>query len=363
LRAAWAVAKNDLLLLRAQPVAAIITVAVPINFLILFVLFAISGGVVPVTLQAGAQGPATRAFVQALEGSSTFDVHPVSTAQQASAAIRSQNSVAAITVPADLNQALRPGGHATVDVTINNLNGDFADDIRRGLPLAVSLFYRQAAPGTLPLRWREVDSYPTTVGFLAFLAVSIQTVALLIGGLLQGGLGVAREWESGTVKELLLAPVPGWSVVLGKLMSAFLGALAGAVLVFLALLLLGVRPQAWAELIGVFVLVLIVFVSLGVGVGSALRSRNTVFPLAFGLGLPLFFISGPFAPIPWGTAAAADVARVFPVVYANAAFQHAAFGFWTLDTSVSASWLILAAWTAVALAASVWFYHRATAAR
>jgi ABC-2 type transport system permease protein len=352
LRAAWAVARNDLALLRAQPVAAIITVAVPINFLILFVLFAVGGGVVPVTVQAASRGPATRAFVQALRDSATFAVHPVATAAEAAAAIRHQDAVASIALPAD-------PASGTVQVMIDNLNGDFADDIRRGLPLAVTLFQRVR----LPLTWNEVDTYTRTIGFLAFLAVSIQTVALLIGGLLQGGLGVAREWESGTVKELLLAPVPGWSVVLGKLIAAFIGALAGAALVLVALLLLGVRPHAWAQFAGVLVLVLIVFVSLGVGVGSALRSRQTVFPLAFGLGLPLFFISGPFQPIAWGTAAAGAVARLFPVVYANAAFQQAAFGFWTLDTPVSAAWAILAGWTLLALAASLWLYRRATVAR
>ncbi len=354
MRAAWAIARNDLVQLLAQPVAAIVTIAVPINFLILFVLFAVGGGVVPVTVQTAGSSPATQAFVQALRDSSTFDVHPVSTAAQGAQAIAAQNSVAAITLPPDLGAP-----RSTVRVTIDNLNSDFADDIRRGLPLAVTQFYRAA----LPVQWREVDSYPTTASFLGFIAVSIQTVALLIGGLLQGGLGVAREWESGTIKELLLAPVPGWSVVVGKLLAAFLGALAGALLVLVALLLLGVRPTAWAEYAGVLVLVLLVFASIGVGLGSALRTRQTVFPLAFGAGLPLFFISGPFGAITWGTPAAAWVARIFPVVYANAAFQHAAYGIWTLDTSVGASWGILAAWTFVGLLAGVWLYRRATAAR
>lgn len=359
MRAAWAIARNDLVQMLAQPLAAIITVAVPVNFLILFVLFAVGGGIVPVTVRTANQGPATRAFVQALRDSSTFDVHPVATAAAARQAITAQNSVASIALPANLGAALRPGGHATVQVTIDNLNRDFADDIRRGLPLAVTRFYR----GALPLQWREADSYPATPSFLAFLAVSIQTVALLIGGLLQGGLGVAREWESGTIKELLLAPVPGWSVVVGRLMAALLGALAGALLVLAGLLLLGVRPTAWGEYAGVLVLVLVVFASIGVGIGSALRTRQTVFPLAFGIGLPLFFISGPFGAISWGTPAAALVARIFPVVYANAAFQHAAFGFWTLSSSIGSSWGVLAAWTLVGLTASLWLYRRATAAR
>lgn len=353
MRAAWAIARNDLAQLLAQPVAAIVTVAVPINFLILFVLFAVGGGVVPVTVRAAGHGPATAAFVHALRNSYTFDVQPVATAAQAARAIASQNSVASIALPRNVGAA-----HSTIAVTIDNLNADFADDIRRALPLAVTQFYR----GVLPLQWREVDSYPATATFLGFIAVSIQTVALLIGGLLQGGLGVAREWEGGTIKELLLAPVPGWSVVAGKLLAAFLGALAGALLVLVALLLLGVRPHAWAEYAGVMVLVLIVFACLGVGIGSALRSRQTVFPLAFGVGLPLFFISGPFGAITWGTPAAAWVARIFPVVYANAAFQHAAYGIWTLDTSVGASWAILAGWTLLGLLASVWLYRRATVA-
>lgn len=361
--AAWAVMRNDLARFRAQPMATALNLVVPINFLILFILFALGGGRAPVTvLQAdrGAYGPA---MVAALEGARTFVVQPVMTPSAGAAAIARADSVAAISIPSDFSTRLATGSRVKLPVTINNLNADFADDIRRGLPLAVLHFYRQQFPGKLPVRWHEIDAYPRNTGFLDYLAVSVETVALLIGGLLVGGRGIAGEWERGTVKELLLSPAPAWSIVLGKLAAGFAASLGSALLVLAAVLALGIRPLAWGPVFLVLGLTLLAFVSMGVAAGSLLRSPRALIPIAMGVGLPLFFVSGPFGPISWDTPAAEAVARVFPVAYANAILQQAFHGYWPLNVPPGMAWAILAAWTVAALVASAWAYRRSTAGR
>ena len=241
------------------------------------------------------------------------------------------------------------------------MNEDFAGDIRRGLPLAIMRFYEANPTNPLPVRIDEHDAYRSTVSFLDYIAVSIEAVALLLGGLLLGGLAMAREWEADTIKELLLSAVPAWTVVVGKLAGAFVGAMLSGASVLVVVLALGVRPEAWGELVGVMVALTVVFVALGMAIGSQLRSTWAVIPLAFALGLPLFFISGPFGPISWGTQASATVARVFPVVYANAAIQHATYGFLPLDANWGTVIAMLAAWAVAGLALSVVAYRRATA--
>lgn len=358
IRIVWAIARQQLALALAQPFSSAIVIAVPINFLLLFVLFALSGGFAPISVWQELPSPQGQAMVEALRNSSTFQVHVVPSPADARHSLANQDVVATIGIPAGFDENR---GKTTLQVTINNLNEDFAGDIRRGLPLAIMRFSEANPTNPLPVRIDEHDAYRSTVSFLDYIAVSIEAVALLLGGLLLGGLAMAREWEADTIKELLLSAVPAWTVVVGKLAGAFVGAMLSGASVLVVVLALGVRPEAWGELVGVMVALTVVFVALGMAIGSQLRSTWAVIPLAFALGLPLFFISGPFGPISWGTQASATVARVFPVVYANAAIQHATYGFLPLDANWGTVIAMLAAWAVAGLALSVVAYRRATA--
>lgn len=277
-------------------------------------------------------------------------------------AIADQTSVASIEIPPNLAAAVHSGAQVSLAVTINNLNSDFADDIRRGLPLGILDYYQQTMPASLPLHWREIDSYAHNTSFLAYLLVSIQTVALLLGGILLTGRSIAGEWERGTIKELKLAPVPAWSIILGKMATGYVNGLISALLVFAALLLLGIVPIHWGQFFGVLCLTLFVFVAMGLAIGILVRSQFVIYPFVLGIALPLFFISGAFGPISWSTPAAAWIARVFPVAYANAAFQRAFHGYWSIDVNGMTVWLILVVWAIVALVISTWAFRRATAA-
>ncbi len=82
------------------------------------------------------------------------------------------------------------------------------------------------------------------------LAVSILVVGVLVGGLLQSGTEMAREWERETVKELLLAPASCWAILVGKMLAAAAVSLAGVVLVLAVLIgILGVHPVNWGVVV------------------------------------------------------------------------------------------------------------------
>jgi ABC-2 type transport system permease protein len=361
LRAAFAILKNDLRLNLVKPFATILALVIPINFLILFVLFAIGGARVPVGVVTTGSGIYGTRMVQSLDASLTFHIQPIPTVAAGQSLIKTHRSVATIQIPPGFSKSIKTGTEANIPLTLNNLNVDFADDVRRAMPLAILNFYRRNFPQSLPFHWREIDAYAHNVTFLGYLSVSIQTVALLIGGLLFGGRGTAREWEHGTMKELMLAPIPPWSIVLGKLSAAMVNGIVSAALVLGVLLLLGMHPLAWGQLLVVMFITLFVFISLGIAVGSLAKSEFIVIPLAFSLGLPLFFLSGAFGPVSWGTPAGEWIAKVFPVVYANAAFQHAVHGYWPINVSQFELWTILLLWAVLALIISWLTFRRATA--
>jgi hypothetical protein len=63
--------------------------------------------------------------------------------------------------------------------------------------------------------------------------------------------------------------------------------------------------------------------------------------LTFGLSIPLFFLSGAFGPISFGTKATQVLAQIFPVYYAIVLQQHAFHGFDLNTYGVGGNALIL----------------------
>ena len=232
-----------------------------------------------------------------------------------------------------------------VGVKINNLNTDFTNDIRRALPLSITSFYAKAYPSLVTITPQEIDAYPQDLGYIPYLAVPILVIGLMVGGMVQAGTAAAVEWEKETVKELLLSPASRVAILLGKMLAAFLIGLAGAAVVLAVLIvLMGIRPVHWGELIGFTLLILALFTAWGTLLGAWLKRRTPVATLAIGLCVPLFFLSGPFGPISFFAPIEQLVARVFPVYYAIVVLQHAFHDF-TLNTSgIGINVLILAAY-------------------
>ena len=130
------------------------------------------------------------------------------------------------------------------------------------------------------------------------------------------------------MKELLLSPASRWSIIVWKMLSAFTIGVASLIIVLAALILLiGVWPAHWDEVIGVGLLTQIIFVSWGTLLGTLFKNRTPVLALAFGTSVPLFILSGAFGPLSFTTPAVQFIAQLFPVAYAIALQQHAFHNF------------------------------------
>ena len=72
-------------------------------------------------------------------------------AQQAQFLLHNLDVVAVITIPANFTQRAQAHDSSPIDVTINNLNLDFTDDIRRSVPTAITQYYATQG-STSPLK-------------------------------------------------------------------------------------------------------------------------------------------------------------------------------------------------------------------
>jgi ABC-2 type transport system permease protein len=360
LRVIWACARKDLTSALTDRIFTIAGLFIPLNVLILLSLFVLAGSNAPTAVVMNEEGPYAQAFYQAMSGAHSFRLQRAGAAK-AQALINAGKIVAVVTVPADFDARVGQNQPVQIDVLINNLNTDFTNDIRRAVPLSITSFYAQAFPHLVDITPREHDFYPQDTDYIPYLTVSILVIALMIAGLLQAGTAAAREWEHGTMKELLLSPASRWAILVGKMLGAFLVSLASAGVVLLVLIgVAGVWPVHWAEVIGFTLLTLLIFVALGTLFGTLLRARQPVVVLAVGVTIPLFFLSGAFGPISFTTPAVQFLARIFPPYYAIVVQQHAFHGF-TLNTlGVFGNTGVLAGFALAALLLATLILRRST---
>jgi len=342
LRVALAVARKDLRIALSQRLTVALGILVPVNFLVLFMLFALTGGRAPTALVDDDHGPYAARFVAALRGAHSFAIAKMS-AGDAERALHEGRTVAVITIPASFDQDLVAGRTVELPVEVNNLQTDFTNDVRRAVPLAITSFYADAYPDHLVVRTREVDVQARDTDYIPYLAVSVAALGLLLAGLLQGALLAAREFESATVKELMLSPAPRWSVCLGKVLAALaVNTVSAVVVLAVVTALVGAWPRHPGELAVFAGLMMLGSAGLGVMVGSLLRRVGAAIPLAIATSLPLFFLSGPFGPPNWLGAVNGALAYLSPAYYGIGALQHAFHGYQTGPSSLATDAAVLA---------------------
>ncbi len=358
LRVVRAVAAADIRLTLREPLFAIIGVVIPINFLLLFLLFAISGGQAPIAVVMNDRGPLAEQFVQAMNSSHSFIIHTASSAD-AEREIRAGSIVAVVTVPQDFDAALSARTRVDIPVELNNLNVDFTNDIRRAVPLSITSFYADALPEQVVVSAVESDVQAHDTGYIPYLAVSIVVAGLMLASLLQGSVNAARDYELGTIKELALAPVSRLAVGLGKMLgSAALTAASALLVLGVVILLIGVQPLHPIEVIGFGLLMIAAFLALGVLAGTLVRRRQQAIVLSVASVLPLFFLSGPFGPANWLGAVPGAIALVSPLTYAIAAFQHAFHGYQTATQNLVVDTIVLAGFTLGTVALTAFLFGR-----
>ena len=341
IRVIYAMALKDIKSSLTERAFMLTSIIIPINFLLLFLLFALTGGQAPTAVVLKDNGPYAQQLLSAMEHSHSFIIQQT-TASNAQKLMQLGRIVAIVTIPANFDSALKNGDKVELPVVINNLNVDFTNDIRRAVPLAITSFYANAFPTQVLVKAHEIDTYSQDTDYVQYLVVSLLVVSVMLGGLLQAGSNAAREYEKGTIKELMLSPANSWAILTGKVLGAFvLNSLPVAVAMIVIVFLIGVWPMHWDELFGYVLLLMLTFVAAGTLIGTLIRRRQAVIPLSIGLSIPIFFISGAFGPAIWGDPITAMTAQLQPVYYGIAVFQYAFHNFTTTSTGPSVDGIIL----------------------
>ncbi|HEU0133082.1 MAG TPA: ABC transporter permease [Mycobacteriales bacterium] len=328
------------------PLTTILALVLPVNLLLLLSLFALTGYRAPTALVLGEDTPHARAFVQALDDTHhSFDLRPMDLAT-AQRKLKEARLVAIVEIPPGFDAGVRAGRTVPVNLTIDNVNVDLTEDVRRAVPAAAALFAQRNGHPEVRITADLRNVLPRDTGYVEYLGVSAIALAACIAGGVLGGTVTAREWEAGAARLLRLAPGGPAAVLAGRLAAA--GVVATGATAVTALVVrygYGVRMAHPAEVAAGILATVAAATAIGGLVGARLRRVLPVAPLLVGGLLPFYLDSGALEPQrfdgPWLFA----FAHLSPTYYGVGMMEH---GFHGLVVTPEPQWLLAAALLAFA---------------
>jgi ABC-type multidrug transport system permease subunit len=328
IRITWAILKKDVRIWLRQPTNVAATLVPALSFLLVQALGAAAVGRSPVALVELDQGVQGQQVTQAIIAANVFRIH-LSSPAQAQMLLRNLDVVAVITIPADFSQRFQAHQPNPVDVTVNNLNLDFTNDIRRAVPDAITQYYQaQGSASPIKISVNEIDLRKRDVELFQYAVLPTVVMLLMISGVLTAGLATAREWETRTIKEVLLSPAPNGAIIAGKVLAGFTTTFfLGALVLALGYALGYTRPEGiyWLSTLGIVALVALFGSGLGVALGALIQRIQPMIGVSINAALYLFFLSGGIGVLAFEPAWLQNLAAFIPLTYGTHALQMAIF--------------------------------------
>lgn len=304
---AWAVARKELLHIRRDPRSLGMGIAIPMLLLLLFG-YALTLDVddVPLAVWDQSRSPASREYVSHFGGSPYFTVRShVESYRDLERAIDRGEVLAALVVPTDFAARVGSGRPARVQLILDGSDANTAT-IAMGYADAVNLAYSRGvaldalrragekAPA-LPIDLRSRVWFNPDLASKNYIIPGLIAVIMMVIAALLTSLTVAREWERGTMEQLISTPIQGSELILGKLLPYFgIGMLDVALAVLMGEFLFHVPLRgSVALLFGMAAIFLAGALALGMVISIVTKSQLLASQLAMVLTfLPAFLLSG-----------------------------------------------------------------------
>jgi ABC-type Na+ efflux pump permease subunit len=324
LEAALALAWKDLLRFSRQPFLVVVSVVMPLMFILFYAIIVPSSATAPVVVAMEDDSPLAQQFVQALRAihSREAPYYELVTTdpEQARRMFANAEAFGMIVIPTTFDAQVE-AGTAQVELHIRNINSDYSKNLALRLDDAVRTFAERSGSPTFTIE--ETSTFAQDPTMADYISTSLLLFGCLYSAMLNTGLHIASEWNDRTIKTLLLAPTSRSALITGKVLAGVLQSLVSVALILLLLVLaFGFNPvgSLWALAAIVFV-VLLLGAGLGALAGVASKQTLAVTSILITASIFIFLVSGnedslrglawdgPVTGLWW-------LARVLPTTYA-----------------------------------------------
>lgn len=342
LKKLWTLARLDLVLWSRMPLAIETALIPPLGMALLLVVLTFSVGKQPVALVVLSHGENAQYMEHIIKSDDDAYALSITDAQNAKRLLKNQEVAAIITIPSDFDEKVK-NGKGIVDLVLNNVDIDFADDIRRAVDRSIAEF---DAP-QLGLEGEEDDSNQhitqpnpyrigiveknlrkTTVDFLSYQVLPALVLLVLSVGLIGTALLCAYDVERGTARYRTLAPIESWLLVSGRLLGGVLASLAVLMpVLFMCYCLRIIAPPLdhVPALVALFIATAICASGIGATLGSLMRGARNVAMASSIIATYLFFLGGGFTTIAFLPPWLRNISIFVPIRYAIDGIRQALF--------------------------------------
>ena len=242
--------------------------------------------------------------------------------------INSDHAVAALVIPPQFTEIVHSGQRANVQLIL-----DASDSNSASVALGYAQAIVQAYSASITAQWaqnRNVPVGPPPLDFEArtwfnedlesaatFVPGVVAMVMAVVGAFLTS-LTIAREWERGTMEQLISTPVGRIEIEIGKLTPYFVIGMVDVTLCAVAAVYWFKVPfrGSWTVLFGSSALFLVVVLSLGYLISVVAKSQLAASQIALmATFLPTFLLSGFLFPLDQMPVAVQIIGRALPAVY------------------------------------------------
>jgi ABC-2 type transport system permease protein len=311
-RRVWAMTRKEFLHVLRDPRSLVMAIAIPIMMMLLFG-FALTLDVehVPMVVWDQSRSPASRDFISQFSGSRYFSVRSyVQSYPELERTIDLREALLALVIPRDFAGQMEAGLPASVQIIADgsdSMTATIALGYAEGMALlysqSLTLAKMQRAGGRtwgMPLELRPRVWFNPELQSRNFIIPGIIAVIMMVIAALLTSLTVAREWERGTMEQLISTPVKSQELVLGKIIPYFLIGLTDVTLAVLMGQFVFHVPLTGS--VALIFLMAAIFLAGGLGMGLLISIQTKTQLLANQLAmlltfLPSFLLSGFTFPI------------------------------------------------------------------
>lgn len=306
-RRLWAIARKEFIHVWRDPRALGVSIALPLVLLLLFG-YALTLDVdrVPITIWDQSRTPASRELVSRFTESRYFSAmdFPQGYGEIERALDRNQ-ALMGLVVPSDFAKKVDAGRPVDVQLLVDGSDANTAT-LALGYAESILQIYSQerttirvqrqgtrmpaAGLALHPRIWFNSDLESRIYIVPGLIAVIIMLIAALLTSLT-----IAREWETGTMEQLIATPVRGPELILGKLAPYFAIAVLDTIIAMLTGRYLFDVPMRGSllMLMGTSIVYIIGSLSLGIVISTVAKSQLLASQMAFMMTfLPAFLLSG-----------------------------------------------------------------------
>jgi len=307
-------ARKEALHIRRDPRSLFLAIGLPIILVVIFG-FAITFDIrhVPIGILDQDQSSLSRDLIARARASDSFALLPLlDNSAQADRLLKTGPAQLIIVIPNDFAKDAARGADTAIQLLVDGTNYNTALIALGNISRLVQKFTTDILAETMArqggLRPQGIPSVETRTRIwynpelksANFIVPGLIAVVMMVMTAMLTSLTVAREWENGTMEQLIASPVRSYEIIIGKLIPYFgLGMVQVLLIVLAGILIFGV-PLRGNILCLFTVSAIFLFCGLGIGLFISIiaKSQRLAYTVAILTSvLPSFLLSGFISPI------------------------------------------------------------------